>query len=313
MKSSFSEIELRKLDLNLLLVFSAIMREGSVSAAAKRLFLGPSAISMALTRLREALQDPLFVRSPGGMLPTLRADRLWAEIEPALAQIEAATRSTAFDPQTAEVDFVLGAPDDLEFVLVPRLMSRLAREAPNIRLVVQPMDFRMMFDRLDQGSVDLALSALPPRGKETRHQTQILQQEHFLALFDPRHVDARHLDTANAFAQVPQIMVSIRGDFTGPIDTTLAELGLKRTIIGTVARFTTIPFILRERAVIACVPSVAARHIAAEFGLAARELPFASPQFDLALAWHNRTEADLAQSWFRALVARDLSEMIVNI
>ncbi len=312
MKDAFSEIELRKLDLNLLLVFSAIIREGSVSAAAKRLFLGPSAISMALTRLRESLGDPLFVRSPGGMLPTPRADQLWAEVEPALAQIEAATRPAAFDPHTAEVDLVLGAPDDLEFVLVPRLMSRLAREAPNIRLVVQPMDFRTLFERLDQGRVDLGLSALPLRGKEARHQAQMLQREHFVALFDPSRVDQGRIETLDEFVRIPQIMVSPRGDFTGPIDTSLAELGKRRTIVATVARFTTIPFILRERAVIACVPSVAARQMASEFGLVACDLPFASPEFDLALAWHNRTGTDPAHTWFRALVAHELGDMILG-
>ncbi|MGD1923052.1 MAG: LysR family transcriptional regulator [Paracoccaceae bacterium] len=310
MTESFNEIELRKLDLNLLLVFSAIMREGSVNAAAKRLFLGPSAISMALTRLRQILDDPLFVRSPGGMVPTPRSDRLWADVEPALSQIEAATRVVDFDPSTAEADFILGAPDDLESVLVPRLMSRLACAAPRVRLVVQPMDFRNMFDGLDQRSVDLGLSALPSHGKEARHRTKILHREHSVALFDPKHVDAAKIEDLDSFIRIPQIMVSIRGDFTGPIDSSLAELGLKRTVVGTVARFTTIPFILRQRSVLACVPSGAARHMASEFSLSVRDLPFASPEFDLALAWHHRTDKDPAQTWFRELLATELNSLI---
>ncbi|MEO0417325.1 MAG: LysR family transcriptional regulator [Pseudomonadota bacterium] len=310
MSKSFSEIELRKLDLNLLLVFTAVYREGSVTAAAQRLFLGPSAISMALSRLRDVLKDPLFVRNPGGMVPTPRADRLWREIEPALAQIEEATRSESFAPATAEMDLVLGAPDDLEFVLVPRLLNRLAQEAPGVRLVVQPIDFRSLFDRLDQGDVDVGLSALPTRGQEPRHHAMILQRETFVALYDPDQIDGDRLASVEEFAGIPQILVSIRGDFLGPIDETLAELGAKRGIVSAFSRFTTIPFALRQSPILACVPFLAASLMAKEFDLELRPLPFVSREFDLGLAWHNRVHLDPAQVWFRKVVQTELSTLI---
>lgn len=310
MNESFSEIELRKLDLNLLLVFSAIIREGSVGKAAKRLYLGPSAISMALTRLRDVLGDPLFVRGGSGMVPTPRAEKLWTEIEPALAQIEAATRSDTFDPSSVQMEFTLGAPDDLEFALVPRLLVRVAAEAPGVRLVVQPMDFRNMFDRLDDGSVDLGLSALPARGKEARHLTKTVRQEQFHVVFDPSQLDPGDPFTVERFAEISQILVSIRGDFFGPIDEALSALGHSRRIIGTVARFATIPFILRRQAIAACVPSVAAGLMASEFGLASRALPFPSPEFELALAWHRRTDEDAAYAWFRRIVENELEQLV---
>src|SRR5208283_1927461 len=102
MNNSINEIELRRFDLNLLLVFSALMRERSVSRAAGRLYLGPSAVSMALARLRDVTDDPLFVRAGAAMEPTPRALRLWAEFAPALASIEPALRGyRGLDPTTA--------------------------------------------------------------------------------------------------------------------------------------------------------------------------------------------------------------------
>lgn len=312
MKESFSEIELRKLDLNLLLVFSAVMREGSVGRAAKRLFLGPSAISMALARLRDTLGDQLFVRDGNGMVPTPRAALLWSEIEPALTRIEAATRGVEFEPETAEAVFTLGAPDDLEFVLIPRLMERLAKDAPGVRLVVQPMDFRNMFDRLDDGGVDLGLSALPSRGAQSRHRVRSICREHFSAVHDPERIALPNPLTLERFAETPQILVSIRGDFSGPIDAVLADLDTARTVIGTVARFATIPFVLRRRPVLACVPATAASYMAAEFDLIEQSLPFPSPQFELGLAWHQRTDSDPAHQWFRELVEAELHNLIAQ-
>ncbi|MEO1505488.1 MAG: LysR family transcriptional regulator [Pseudomonadota bacterium] len=302
MNDTFSEIELRKLDLNLLLVFSAIMREGGVAPAAKRLYLGASAVSMALTRLREALQDDLFVRAGSGMTPTPRAEALWAEIEPALAVIETATRRERFDPATSTSVFRFGAPDDLEFILVPMLLTHLARHAPKTRLVVQPMDFHSLTDRLDDHSVDVALTALPGRRLEPRHRRSIVCEETFSALFDKRLVKADAPVSLAQFVETPHVLLSIRGDFEGPIDRTLAGYNKTRQVVSTVARFATIPFILRERPVLACVPTTAARFFADAFDLTTSPLPFSSPRFELALAWHARTEADPAQSWFRSLL-----------
>ncbi len=180
MKHEFNEAELRKIDLNLLLVFSALMRERSVSRAAGRLFLGPSAVSMALTRLRQIVGDSLFVRAGAGMDPTPRALALWSELEPALGAIELAVRGhRVFDPARAESTIRFAAPDDLEFALVPRLLERLETEAPGIRLVVRPSDFHTLLGRLDAGDADVGLSATPMSGIERRHRIRPLYRDGF--------------------------------------------------------------------------------------------------------------------------------------
>lgn len=303
MADQFSELELRRLDLNLLLVFSAVMRERSVRRAAHRLFLGPSAISMALARLREAVGDELFVRSQRGMEPTPRAVELWRRIEPALGEVEAALRAgRGFDPRTADTVFRFACPDDLEFLLVPRLLGRLEEEAPGTRLVVRPSEFTGVLDRLDTGDAELALGALPRRGVERRHRVLPLYRDGFLAVVDPTVVgSAGELDLAT-YLELPHVLLSPSGVLTGLIDDRLAELGQHRRVVAAVAHFPSIPFMLKGRRLLANMPSVAARHFARGFGLTALPLPFDGGDFEVALAWHVRSDADPAQRWFRDLV-----------
>ena len=310
MNESFSEIELRKLDLNLLLVFSAVMRERTVSRAASRLYLGASAVSMALNRLREALADPLFVRAGSVMEPTPRAVALWADIQPALSSIESAVRGMrSFDPATAGMVIRFAAPDDLEFVLVPRLIARLAAVAPAVRLAVRPSDFRTLLDRLDVGDADLALSATPTSGLERRHHVRTLYRESFATLYDRRHVKTDGKLDIESFTTLPHVLVSIAGDLHGPIDELLAEHGRSRRAMAAVAHFPTIPFILRQMPCLANVPATAARHFARTYDLELSTLPFPSPEFNVALIWHARTASDPAQSWFRDFVAETVASL----
>ncbi len=234
MTDPFSEVELRKLDLNLLLVFSAVMRERGVARAASRLYLGPSAVSMALARLREALGDPPFVRTPQGMEPTARALALWETVEPALGAIEAAVRRRSFDPSAAELTIRFGASDDLEFALVPRLLERLAGEAPGVRLAVRPSDFRTLLDRLDRGDADVMLSARPDRGVESRHHVEVLHEETFLVLHDRRRLGRSGPLDLDVYLATPHAMVSIDGAPRSGLDDRLAALGRVRQVAGTV-------------------------------------------------------------------------------
>ena len=106
--------------------------------------------------------------------------------------------------------------------------------------------------------------------------------------------------------------MSIRGDFSGQIDAALADLGQARQVVGTVARFATIPFVLKRRPILACVPATAARYMAATFHLVEQPLPFSSPEFELGLAWHQRTDSNPAHRWFRELVEAELCNLTAD-
>ena len=310
MTDTFNEIELRRFDLNLLLVFSALMRERSVSRAANRLYLGPSAVSMALGRLRDVTGDPLFVRAGAGMEPTPRAMQLWAELAPALGSVAQAVRGRpVFDPAKADQTIRFAAPDDLEFVLLPRLLETLAHEAPGIRLAIRPADFRTLLGRLDDGDAELALSATPTSGIERRHRFMALHRETFSVLYDADRLGRTGALDLDCYLAAPHLLLSIAGDLQGMMDERLAEMGRSRRVIAGLTHFPTMPFILKRCAAIANVPTTAARHFGEVYNLEVSPPPLASPDFEVSLAWHVRSDADPAQVWFRKLVARLVAEV----
>ena len=303
MNYTLNEIDLRKLDLNLLLAFSALWKDRSVSKAASRLYLGPSAMSMALGRLRKNLNDDLFVRTPNGMEPTPVAERFWEQVGPALQEIEAALRSTrAFDPATEGRVFRFAAPDDLSLSLVPKLIKVLGAASPGSVLVVRPSDFRTLLGRLDSGDADVALSARPVYGIEKRHYIQPVAREGFLTLYDAAQLGTTGPLSMAHWLETPQLLLTIDGELEGQIDEQLRRLGKARRIVAGLTQFPVAPHILKSQACLINMPAMAARQYAGMFDLEACEPPIPFPDFEVMLAWHSRTDRDPAQTWFRNLV-----------
>ncbi|CTQ67542.1 LysR family transcriptional regulator [Roseibium alexandrii] len=310
MKDTFSEIELRKLDLNLLLVFSAVMRERSVSRAADRLYLGASAISMALGRLRDTFEDPLFVRVGSVMEPTARAIAFWQELAPALQNIDQAVRvSKPFDPSTTERIFRFGAPDDLEGLLVPRLIGRLQAEAPQARLVVRHSDFRSLLRVLDDDEADIMLSATPESGIENRHRVDPIYRERFKVLYDAGQLGFSGPLTRERYLATPHALLSLDGALESGLDQKLAESGHKRDVRVAVTHFPTIPHILKSSAMLANVPGTAAAWFARQHALEIHEPPIDFPSFEVALLSHVRVTNDPAVDWFRDLIMEEVRSL----
>jgi LysR family transcriptional regulator, mexEF-oprN operon transcriptional activator len=304
-----NERELRRVDLNLLVVFAALMRDRSVKLAAQRLFLGPSAVSMALVRLRELFKDELFVRGRGAMEPTHRAEALHARLGGALDTIQSALFQTAaFDPARVERTLRFASPDDLEVTLLPRLLDHLRVHAPGIRLIVRPSDFQIVLGLLDSAEADVALTA-PPRSLERRHRQEVQFRDGFVAVFDPSRVGPIKRLSLEKYLSAPHILLSPSGEFHGPIDDHLARLGRERHVLAAVSHFSTIPFTLKAIPAFANMPSVSAHHYAEQFGLAVAQLPFESPSFDVSLLWHARSDGDPVIAWFRGEIKRLLCEM----
>jgi len=312
MKSEFSEIELRKLDLNLLLVFSAIMRERSVGKAADRLFLGPSAASMALSRLRTAVGDQLFVKTADGMEPTSRALALWKGLAPALSSIETSIRAVrAFNPSTAERSVRFAAPDDLDIALLPRLTERLQKEAPGVRIIVRPADYRTLAARLDEGDADLALSATP-NALDKRHHQRHLYEEPFAALYCPEQLGTTGDLDLRTFVATSHLFRSLSGDFHGQIDDALAEIGETRRVSIALSNFSASPFLLKSNRCLINMPAVAAHYFAVAFGLEMSSLPIPIEKFPISIIWHARSDEDPFHVWFRELVAATCLDLAVE-
>ena len=162
------ELDTSRLDLNLLAALDVLLRERNVTRAAKRLGITQSAMSHKLKRLREELDDPLFVTAPGGLVPTARAESLEEPLRRALQDVAAAVRASApFDPSTAEREVRVACVDAIELTLLPDILARLARDAPKVRLSIRRRGPRSM-DELASGELDLIVA---PGGVSTRSGT----------------------------------------------------------------------------------------------------------------------------------------------
>ncbi|MYN10896.1 LysR family transcriptional regulator [Pseudoduganella aquatica] len=297
-----NEPDFRRLDLNLLLVFTALLRERSVTRAAQRLYLGQPAVSAALSRLRAFTGDELFVRTPSGMAPTARALALAEAVKPALESLSLALFAPAgFDPASSTRCFTLGMFDIGEVTLAPALLARMEQAGQGMRLALKPADRNNSAQLLESGAIDLALADFAAVPSWLRSVP--LYSEQFACIFDPRLVPAALPISLEDYLAYPHLLTSFSGGFSGFVDEVLAKQGRSRRVVMATSRFTTLPFVLGAFPSLATLPLRAARVYAARLQLAISPLPFALPDVDLSLAWHARHENDAGHAWFRELVA----------
>ncbi|QEZ42940.1 LysR family transcriptional regulator [Cupriavidus oxalaticus] len=298
-----NEHDFHRLDLNLLLVFTALLRERSVTRAAKRLYLGQPAVSASLTRLRIFAGDDLFMRTAHGMEPTKHALALAERLKPVLEGLGAALFSTsAFDPGSSDRTFSLGMFDIGEVTLAPELLGDMETEAPGVRLALRPVDRASAVAQLEAGTLDLAITDIGTTTSWIR--TKPLYQEFFACIFDPKVVRARIPISLEDFLAYPHLLTSFGGEFVGYVDEVLKERRLSRHVTMTTTRFSTLPFVLRRFRGIASLPGTAARELGGALGLAVSPLPVEVPPVDLSLVWHARHDTDTGHQWLRDLVYR---------
>jgi LysR family transcriptional regulator, mexEF-oprN operon transcriptional activator len=174
--SDIHHINLAGLDLNLLVVFDALMTEQNVTRAALRLGLSQPATSNALARLRSLMEDELFIRKTTGLSPTPKAIALAQQLRPALQQIQSVLlHEPNFDPATSDRVFAIGMSDYVELTLLPKLIQTLQAIAPNISLQIRSGDRQKLFSLLDKGEIDLAFGFFPETN--LRHKEQFLFHE----------------------------------------------------------------------------------------------------------------------------------------
>ncbi|MFL7890225.1 LysR family transcriptional regulator, partial [Enterobacter pseudoroggenkampii] len=274
--------DIRTLDLNLLKALDALLDERSVTRAAQRLSLTQPAVSGMLFRLRDYFDDPLFVRTSHGMVPTMRANELSAPVKKILTDIAILLKPNKFDPMTVELTYTIVATDyALKAVVVP-LMAELKQRAPYIKIAVRSVDNERMYQQLSRGEVDLAL-VTPQTTPEDLHG-RALYEEHYVCVARCHHpLAASSKMTLEQFCKQEHILVSSDGNFTGVTDEALAKLSLTRRVGMSVNSFQVIPDILRVTDMIAVVPH---RMVLANNDLIILPLPLKVPGFTKSMAWH---------------------------
>ena len=280
------EINLARADLNLLTLFEVILRERHVGRAAIQLNLTSSAVSHGLGRLRRLLNDPLFLRTPKGVVPTARAVALADPVADLLAQARNVLASAApFDPATSTRRFIIGAPDGSVF-LKP-LLAALRDRAPGIdigmRQLLPPQGghsveraWTPVFAELEAGSIDIAVAPIdraPPR-----FAARTIYEEDFVVVARAGHPFAAR-PTLQRFCQMQHLVVSMTADPFGFVDAALAEQGLARRVALTVPDFATALATVAETDLIAAMPRRFVAVHAARFAVVSRECRCACGHF----------------------------------
>ncbi|HCL3396500.1 TPA: LysR family transcriptional regulator [Pseudomonas aeruginosa] len=289
---------LRSLDLNLLRALDALLDEGSVTRAAERLALTQPAVSGMLTRLRESFDDPLFVRSQRGLVPTVRAQSLALPIKRVLGEIDGMLQPPEFVPGTAEFTLSIAATDYAQRTILVPLLAALREEAPGVRVSVRPVDGLRLEHQLASGELDMAI--VTPDSIYPGLHARPLYDEQYVCVLRDDHPNADGFDLDD-FCALDHALVSLgNGSFEGVTDEALAGLGRKRHVVLSVPSFLMLLEILRGSDLIAVVPK---RLIQTSDGLRVLDPPVPIPGFQKVVAWHERTHHHPAHQWVRALLS----------
>jgi DNA-binding transcriptional LysR family regulator len=282
-------------DLNLYPVFLEIMRHRSVSRAAEALGLTQPAASNALTRLRQQLGDPLFVRSGNGMLPTRHA----RDIAPAIGRAVDALRETAEErarpaPPLAGIrrHFTLVMSDLEETLFLPELIDALSTEAPEVTTEVRPFRRDTLRQDLENRRIDFILAHLPTTTKNVISR-DIARQE-FVCVARSQHPGLGNALSLEQYVTLGHILVAPdQGGRRGLIDETLASFDRRRRVVCSVPHFLLACLLAARTEYLLTIPRLLAERAAADFDLDIHELPFPAPGFKIGLHWHATREGDL--------------------
>lgn len=293
-------MELRDLDLNLLLVFDRLLKDKRVSDVAGSLGVSQPAISNALARLRRLLGDELFLRTPRGMEPTPFASELAEPVAYALGALHTAlNQRLVFDPAASTRRFTIAMTDIGEIYFTPPLMDWLSRAAPGVTISTVRNTAVNLHDEMEAGRVDLAIGLLP------RLKTGIFQRRLFLqryvCIFAGEHPLARKRSLSlKDFCGADHVLVKAEGTGHGRADDAMAAQGITRRVRLTVPHFVAVGHILRSTRMIATVPERLAQRIAEPFGLVWRAHPVALPEIAINMVWHAKFQRDAGNQWLRA-------------
>jgi DNA-binding transcriptional LysR family regulator len=286
-------------DLNLLIVFDAVMQERSVTRAGGRIGLSQPAMSHALNRLRYMLKDELFVRTPEGMVPTPRAEMLAAPLRNALNEMQLALEPATFDPASSDHRFVLAVNNYAAVVLAPPLVAAVSAMAPGVRLDLRASGTLDIVERLDRGDLDLSLGGMGCPGE--RFAAMPLLDDAFVLVMRQGHPAGCGKLTAADFAALSHLEISSSLEDTGFIDSWLDERGLTRRIMLR-APYLSAAAILVQSDLVAMLSRRIAQELARSHLLQVCEPPYDSPRVPTVMLWHRRLDGHPGHRWLREII-----------
>lgn len=301
-------IETHDLDLNLLRVLAVLLAEGGVGRAARRLGRTQSAVSRSLGRLREAFDDPLFVRQGQRMVPTARAEAIRPSVERLLTDVERLLLPMeAYDPREARGALRLTGADMPLVLLVAPILERLSAEAPGLDLHVRPGG--RVLERLESGELDVVLEVVGAIDHPELVRTP-LREEGFACLVRRDHPWLADPTDLEAYAALEHVLVAPTGQSRGGVvDTALAKRGLRRRVRVEVPSFAAAPALVAGSDRVVTLPEWMAKDLGPRWDLVVVPPPIAVPRFTIAAHWMERRRTDPLHRWFRQ-VMRDASARV---
>lgn len=302
-------MNLSAFDLNLLKVLDALLREGSTVRAGQRAGLSQPAVSAALSRLRHALNDPLFVREGRGLVPTDFARTLEAPLRDALDQIEQMLAGPgAFDPAEAELSFKISGADFFSELLMPPLAAHLAQVAPRIQVHLVDLLQDSYIDTIERYTVDMALIPGQPGMEWVDHRRIFRSAYTVIARKGHPAVEAAGIADRDPFpldlyCALSHVLFSPEGKVTAGGDVALDRLGRKRHVAMTLPFFSGVYRAVSGSDLIALLPHQLALHVADRVGLTCHAPPMEVTEAQLYMVWHRRSTNAPAHRWLREQIA----------
>jgi DNA-binding transcriptional LysR family regulator len=294
-------MDLRRFDLNLLVIFNQVLLDRSVSVAGEKLGISQPAVSNALKRLREELKDDLFLRTSRGMEPTPYAMHLAEPVVYALNAIQGALfKRDEFDPASSKRTFHLAVTDIGEMYFMPPLMDALASLAPHIQINTQRVSAGNPKEDMESGTVDLALG-LQPKLQAGFFQRRLFRQR-YVVMFRRNHPVAKSPMSLRQVTELEHVRVVASNTGHGEVDGLLDAAGIQRRMRLAVPHFIAVGHILQSTDLIATVPERFAERCVQPFGLTISRHPAKLPEIAINLFWHARFNRDPANMWLRQLI-----------
>lgn len=297
-------MKLRDFDLNLLLAFDALMKETSVSKAAECMFITQSAMSHALNRLRDLLDDPILVRTSEGMKPTPRAKSMKLQVREVLREIQHIVGEPKhFHPSTSKHQFIIEVADYVEYMLLPPLKGKIYHDAPGVDILIEKPKPSFPEKTMEEGKTDLLLGFNRDIDAPSRFIKEMLFEDKRVCLLRKDHplVKKKKL-TLEQFLKLDHLRISPTGNKSGIIDQVLLSQGKERRVSLVVPHFLYAPHILSTTDMVLSPPLRIAKQLISFSPLKIVSLPLDVPSYQVSMAWSPIREKDPAHIWLRTQI-----------
>lgn len=298
--ASINRIDLHQVDLNLLVVFQALMQEGSVTRAGYKLSLSQSAVSAALGRLRKLFDDPLFERSRSGMTPTPKALSLSLSIGPSLSTIAAVILDDVeFEPWQSSRTFHLAMSDDIEMLFGPWVARQKLDHNWSVNFAIHQTNSHLWRKTLDDPLIDVVLTTTPAH-MAADFRAEPMFSGDYRCVHNPRLLNLSNPLTTREYIETRHLRVSFDLQ-RGWVDEVLAAMGHQRNTLCTISHFSGIGPILLDLPVIATIPEHVAVRAGEMYGLRVSPVPLQMPRFTISALWRTEVDGLIENQWIRQL------------